>query len=114
MFLKTTLSLLHMPVNNLHLSINNHLLFPSPIALPDFDNAATRITFDPDEDADDNERDAPIAITNDDINEAIEQVFIVHIVLVNSSNPSSTDLSSVRVTSLCRIVDDDSKSSRVP
>ena len=74
--------------------------------MPDFDNTIIRITFDADEDADDNERFAPIAITNDAFNEATEQVFVVHLILVNSSNPSSIDLSA-RATALCRIIDDD-------
>ena len=82
---------------------------PSPcIDTNDFDTATIRITFEPDEDEDDNERDAPIPITNDDVNEAIEQVFVVHLILVNSSNPGSIDLTA-RSTSLCRIIDDDSK-----
>ena len=117
MFLMTTLSLHHMPVNlspSLDYQQVTTIYFPSPlcIALLDFDNATIRITFDPDEDAGNNERDAPIAITNDDINEAIEQVFVVHLVLVNSSNPSSIDLS-VQATSLCRIIDDDGRFSEV-
>ena len=61
--------------------------------MSDFDCTAIRITFEPDEDGDDNERDAPIVITNDDINEAIEQVFVVHLILVNSTNHSLIDLS---------------------
>lgn len=74
----------------------------------DFDKSAIRITFEPDEDEPDNERDAPIAITNDNINEAIEQVFVVRLVLINSNNPGSINLTA-QSTSLCRIIDDDSK-----
>ena len=80
--------------------------------MPDFDNAAIRITFDADENAANNERAAPIALNDDDINEAIVQVFIVHLALINSNYPSTIDLS-VRATSLCEIIDDDGKFSEV-
>ena len=82
------------------------LLSPSPTANPDFNNTVIRVTFDPDEDDEDNEQEALIAITNDDIDEAMEQVFIAYLILVESNNPSSVDLS-VRASSLCRIIDDD-------
>ena len=75
----------------------------------DFDNTLIRITFDPDENTQpDNERAAPIAVVNDIINEADEQVFIVHLCLINSTNPHGVDLS-IRPASLCKIIDDDSK-----
>ena len=84
--------------------------FTSSLDLLDFDNTIIRITFDANEDQDDNERDAPVPITNDKVNEAIEQVFVVHLILINSSNPGSINLTR-QSTSLCRVVDDDSKSS---
>ena len=67
-----------------------------------------RITFHPDEDQNDNERAAPIAIIDDLINEATEQVFVVQLQLISSVNPGSIDLTT-RQASLCRISDDDSK-----
>ena len=66
-----------------------------------------RITFDPDENAPDNERVAPIAVVNDIINEANEQEFIVQLrLIINSTNPSGIDLS-IRPASLCKIIDND-------
>ena len=75
----------------------------------DFNNTVIRITFDPDEDTDDNERAAPIPIIDDLVNEADEQVFIVQLRLVDSINPGAIDLDT-RPASICRIVNDDSKS----
>ena len=79
------------------------------VDLKDFGNTVIRITFIPDENALDNERAAPIAVVNDAINEADEQVFIVQLHLINSTNPDGIKLS-IRPASLCRIIDDDSKS----
>ena len=78
--------------------------------MSDFDNDTIRITFDPDEDecANDDDRAAPIRIFNDPVNEANEQVFVVHLRLINSTNPGSVSFSR-RPASLCRIIDDDSK-----
>ena len=69
-----------------------------------------RIIFAPDEDENRivNDVAAPIAIVDDLINEAIEQVFVVQLQLISSVNPGSIDLT-VRQASLCRIIDDDSK-----
>ena len=78
------------------------------IDMNDFSNTVIQITFLPDENAPDNERAAPIAIFNDVINEADEQVFIVQLHLINSTNPSGIDLS-IRPASLCKIIDNDSK-----
>ena len=77
--------------------------------LNDFNNTVIRITFDPDEDTFDNERAAPIPIIDDLVNEADEQVFIVQLHIVDSINPGAIDLD-VRPASICRIVNDDSKS----
>ena len=75
----------------------------------DFDSTVIRITFDPDEDTDDNERAAPIPIIDDLVNEADEQIFIVQLRLVDSINAGAINLN-VRPASICRIVNDDSKS----
>lgn len=50
---------------------------------------------------------ASIALTNDDINEADEQVFIIYLEIINSTNPSLVRTG--RNVSRGRIVDDDSK-----
>ena len=76
--------------------------------LSDFNNTTIRITFVPDELVNDNERAAPIRIFNDPVNEANEQVFIVQLHLINSTNPESVILDR-RPASLCRIIDDDGK-----
>ena len=76
--------------------------------MKDFDNTVIRITFDPDEQEDSNERAAPIRIFNDAVNEANEQVFVVQLRLINSTNPGSINLDTLPA-SLCRIIDDDSK-----
>ena len=74
----------------------------------DFDNTTVRITFVPDELANDAERAAPIRIFNDPVNEAIEQVFVVQLHLISSTNPGTVNLNT-RPASLCRIIDDDGK-----
>ena len=78
----------------------------------DFNNTVIRVTFEPDENAGDDERAAPIAVVNDPINEADEQVFIVELRLISSTNPAAIDLTT-RPASICRIINDDSKPSRV-
>ena len=76
--------------------------------MSDFDNTTFRITFDPDELVNSDERPAPIHIFNDPVNEANEQVFVVQLRLIRSSNPDSVILNT-QTASLCRIIDDDSK-----
>ena len=76
--------------------------------MSDFDNTTIRITFDPDELDNDDERGAPICIFNDAVNEANEQVFVVQLHLVSATNPGSVKLDT-RQASLCRIIDDDRK-----
>ena len=66
--------------------LRNECNFFFHVDLKDFDNTVIRITFIPDENAPDNECAAPIAVVNDAINEADEQVFIVHLHLINSTN----------------------------
>ena len=67
-----------------------------------------RITLAPDEDEVVNDVAASIAIVNDFINEATEQVFVAQLQLISSVNPGSVDLTT-RLATLCRIIDDDSK-----
>ena len=76
--------------------------------LSDFDNTVIRITFEPDENAGINERAAPIAVVNDLINEADEQVFVVELRLISSTNPAAIDLTT-RPASQCRIINNDGK-----
>ena len=76
--------------------------------LQDFNNTVITITFDPDEEERRPERAAPVSIVDDDINEAVEQVFVLQLALVNSVNPGGVDLTS-RSASLVRIIDDDRK-----
>ena len=75
--------------------------------LVDFNNTVIRITFFPDENVF-NDVNVPIAIVDDPVNEATEQVFIVQLQLISSVNPGLVDLTT-RQASLCRIVDDDRK-----
>ena len=51
---------------------------------------------------------APIFITDDVINEATEQVFVAELLLIDSLNPASIDLTT-RPSTLCRIIDNDRK-----
>ena len=75
----------------------------------DFNNANITLIFEPDEDGTSmNERDAPIPIVDDAINEATEQVFIVEFRLVSSLDRLKVNLST-RPSSLCRIIDNDRK-----
>ena len=74
----------------------------------DFNNTNITLVFEPDEDGEVSEKDVPISITNDAINEAIEQVFVAELLLINSSNPASVDLTT-RPSTLCRIIDNDRK-----
>ena len=76
--------------------------------MSDFDNTTMRITFDPDELVNDDERGAPIHIFNDPVNEANEQVFVVQLHLISATNPGSVKLN-IRQASSCRILDDDGK-----
>ena len=75
--------------------------------LADFNNTVIRITFAADAGTF-NDVNAPIAIVNDLINESTEQVFIAQLRLISSVNPGSVDLT-MRLATLCRIIDDDSK-----
>ena len=62
------------------------------------------VFFEPDEDSVVNEKSAPVFVTDDAINEATEQVFVVELHLVSSLNPASVDLT-MQLSSLCRIID---------
>ena len=68
-----------------------------------------RITFNSDEDAVVNDQNVAILIVDDLVNEASVQSFVVLLQLVSSVTPSLVDLTT-RPASLCRIIDNDSKS----
>ena len=87
------------------LESSSYKCFPD---LNDFNNTNITIVFEPDEDAEVNERRAPIFVTDDDVNEANEQVFVVELILIDSLDPTSADLT-IRPASLCRIIDNDRK-----
>ena len=75
----------------------------------DFNNISVTLIFEPDENGTPmNERNAPIPIVDDAINEATEQVFIVELLLISSLDPATVDLNT-RPSSLCRIIDNDRK-----
>ena len=76
--------------------------------LEDFNNTVIRITFAADAGTFNDVKIAPIAIVDDLINEATEQVFIAQLRLISSVNPGSVDLT-IQLATLCRITDDDSK-----
>ena len=73
----------------------------------DFDNTVLTIIFQDDEDNPLNDIPLSIPITDDAINEAIEQHFVVMLNLTDSISPALTMLP--RVSSLCRIIDNDRK-----
>ena len=75
--------------------------------LADFDNTNITLVFEPDEDQPVNDRSARIFVTDDAINEAMEQVFIAELMLVSSFNSSSVQIT--RPSTLCRIIDNDRK-----
>ena len=62
------------------------------------------VIFEPDEDAVTYEKSAPVFVTDDTINEAIEQVFVVELQLVSSVDLARVDLTT-RSSSLCKIID---------
>ena len=74
----------------------------------DFDNTTLTVTFQPDEDDPINEHSVPVAIVDDDVNEAIEQDFVVVLTLNQSINEENISLET-RNVSLCRIIDNDGK-----
>ena len=75
--------------------------------LSDFDNEVLTITFQADEDNPINDIPLSIPITDDAMNEATEQDFVVMLNLTDSISPTLTMLP--RVSSLCRIIDNDRK-----
>ena len=60
----------------------------------DFNNTNITIVFEPDEDVGIYEKSAPISVTDDAINEATEQVFVVELRLVSSVDPAGVNLTS--------------------
>ena len=75
--------------------------------LSDFDNEVLTITFQADEDNPINDIPLSIPITDDAMNEATEKDFVVMLNLTDSISPTLTMLP--RVSSLCRIIDNDRK-----
>ena len=75
--------------------------------LNDFDDTVLTITFLADETAPVNDIPLSIPITDDAINEANEQDFVVILNLTDSVNPALINLP--RTSSLCRIIDNDRK-----
>ena len=75
----------------------------------DFDNTVLQFTFraDENEPASTNEIEVLVPIADDAINEASEQIFVVILNLTDSVNPCGVLIS--RVSSLCRIIDNDRK-----
>ena len=76
--------------------------------MADFNSTNITLVFEPDEDGEVNERSTPIFVTDDFINEAIEQVFIAELMLVTSLDSATVDLT-IRPSTLCRIIDNDRK-----
>ena len=75
--------------------------------MADFNNTNITLVFEPDEDGEVSDKSTPIFVTDDVINEATEQVFVVELILVSSLDPNTVDLS--RPSALCRIIDNDRK-----
>ena len=77
--------------------------------MADFNNTNITLVFEPDEDVDQpvNEKSAHISVTDDAINEAMEQVFVAELRLVSSLNSASVQIT--RPSTLCRIIDNDRK-----
>ena len=72
----------------------------------DFNNTNITVIFEPNEDAEVNEKSTPIFITGDAINEATEQVFVAELILVSSFDSATVDLST-RPSTLCMITNND-------
>ena len=72
----------------------------------DFDSAAITATFLADEGGNViTDLDVPIPIFDDDIDEANDQFFIAHLVVVSAVNPALITLD--QMASRCRIIDND-------
>ena len=72
----------------------------------DFSSDVIMVTFQADETGTQmNDMAAPINISDDELNEALEEVFIVVLTLQSSTDPGSVIIT--RVSSLCRIIDND-------
>ena len=72
----------------------------------DFSSDVVVVTFEADEFGRQiNDMAAPIVIFDDELNEALEEVFIVVLTLQSSTDPGSVIIT--RVSALCRIFDND-------
>ena len=89
--------------------LHSLLLYSLCTDLEDFNNTVLTLTFQADENSSTptNDIQLRVPIADDAINEATEQDFVVILNLTNSVNPSLTVLP--RVSSLCRIIDNDRK-----
>ena len=78
--------------------------------MSDFNHTNITVVFEPDEDHSVavSERSVPILVVGDDINEAMQQVFVIDLILISSLDAVTVDLTR-RPSSLCRIVDNDRK-----
>ena len=74
----------------------------------DFDTSVIILEFPSDILSPVNEVSAPIALRNDEINEAYVQIFIIYLKVINSTNPSL--IATGRIISQGRIINDDRKS----
>ena len=84
----------------------HHNIYDCCPDLADFNNTDVTIIFEPDEDAEVSEKSAPIFVTDDAINEATEQVFVVELQVINSVDPAAVDFT-VRPSALVGIIDND-------
>ena len=77
------------------------------VDLNDFDNTVLQFTFraDENEPAPTNEIEVLVPIADDTMNEPSEEIFVVTLNLTDSVNSSGVVIS--RVSSLCRIIDND-------
>ena len=85
----------------------SHLILCLHTDLNDFDDTVLTLTLPADESNPTSDFPLRIPITDDAINEANEQIFVVILNLTDSVNPDLITLT--RVSSLCRIIDNDRK-----
>jgi hypothetical protein len=86
---------------------SSYLWSPFYADLNDFDDTVLTITFQADENNPINDIRLSIPVTDDAVNEANEQDFVVILSLIDSVDPDLTNLP--RVSSICRIIDNDRK-----
>ena len=86
----------------------HYFFFPMCAVEADFDTSVITLEFPSDTSSPVNELSAPISLEDDEINEAVVQIFIIYLKIINSTNPDliATD----RFISQGIIVDEDRKS----